>query len=97
MAFLVNTLATGEVYVARYYMKRKAYVAAARRAQFILQEYPQTPAIEEALYIMARAYNELGLIDLRDDAEKVMRKNFPDSDYLSDSESLGEKPWWRIW
>ena len=97
MAFLVNTLATGEIYVARYYMKRKAYIAAVRRAQFILQEYPQTPAVEEALYVMARAYNELGLTDLRDDTEKVMRKNFPDSSYLSDSEPLGEKQWWKIW
>lgn len=97
MAFLVNTLATGEIYVARYYMKRKAYVAAARRAQFILQEYPQTPATEEALYIMAHAYNELGLADLRDDAEKVMRKNFPESSYLSDSEPLGERRWWKVW
>jgi len=97
MAFLVNTLATGEIYVARYYMKRKAYIAAARRAQFILQEYPQTPAVEEALYIMARAYDQLGLTDLRDDTEKVMRKNFPDSSYLSDSEPLGKKQWWKIW
>ncbi len=97
MAFLVNTLATGEIHVAQYYMKRKAYVAAARRAQFILQEYPQTPATEEALYIMARAYSELGLTDLRDDAEKIMRKNFPESSYLSDSAPLGERRWWRIW
>jgi outer membrane protein assembly factor BamD len=97
MAYLVNALARGEIHVARYYMKRKAYVAAARRAQFVLEEYPQTLATEEALYIMARAYDELGLTDLRDDVEKVMKKNFPESTYLSDSGSLGKRSWWEFW
>lgn len=97
MAHLVNVVAKSEIYVARYYMKRKAYIAAARRAQFVLEEYPQTPATEEALYIMARAYEEMELIDLRDDVERVMRKNFPESEYLSDSGPLGKKSWWKIW
>ncbi|MGG7056019.1 outer membrane protein assembly factor BamD [Nitrosomonas sp. ANs5] len=97
MAFLVNVLARGEIYVARYYMKRKAYVAAVRRAQFVLEEYPQTLATEEALYIMASAYEAMGLTDLRDGVEKVMRKNFPESAYLSDSNPLGKKSWWQFW
>jgi len=97
MAYLVNALARGEIHVARYYMKRKAYIAAIKRAQFILEEYPQTPATEEALYIMASAYNELGMTNLRDDTEKVIRKNFPESTYLTDSGSLIVKPWWKIW
>lgn len=97
MAHLVNVVAKSEIYVARYYMKRKAYIAAARRAQFVLEEYPQTPATEEALYIMARAYEEMELIDLRDDVERVMRKNFPESEYLSDSGPLGKKSWWKLW
>lgn len=97
MAYLINALARGEIHVAQYYMKRKAYVAALRRAQFVLEEYPQTPAIEEALYIMASAYNELGMIDLRKDTEKVIQKNFPESAYLTATGSLVEKPWWKIW
>ncbi|SDY42031.1 outer membrane protein assembly factor BamD [Nitrosomonas sp. Nm33] len=97
MAHLVNVVAKSEIYVARYYMKRKAYVAAARRAQYVLEEYPQTPATEEALYIMAKAYDEMGMNDLRDDAERVMRKNFPESEFFSDSSSLGKEAWWKIW
>jgi outer membrane protein assembly factor BamD len=97
MAHLVNVVAKSEIYVARYYMNRKAYIAAVRRAQFVIEEYPQTPATEEALYIMARAYDEMGLTDLRDDVERVMRKNFPESEYLSDSDPLGKKAWWKIW
>ena len=97
MAYLVNALARGEIHVARYYMKRKAYIAAIRRAQYILEEYPQTPATEEALFIMASAYEELGMTDLRADTEKVIKKNFPESVYLTDSGSLVAKPWWKIW
>lgn len=97
MAYLVNVVARSEIYVARYYMKRKAYVAAVRRAQFVLEEYPQTPATEEALYIMARAYDEMGMTELRNDVERVMRKNFPDSEYLSDSGPLGKEAWWKFW
>lgn len=97
MAHLVNVVAKSEIYVARYYMKRKAYVAAVRRAQYVLEEYPQTPATEEALYIMAKAYDEMGMNDLRDDVDRVMRKNFPESEYLSGSDSLGKESWWKIW
>ncbi len=97
MAYLVNALARGEIHVARYYMKRKAFVAAARRAQFVLEEYPQTPATEDALYIMAQAYEEIGLTSLREDVEKIMKKNFPESVYLSESGSLEKKSWWEIW
>lgn len=97
MAYLVNALARGEIHVARYYMKRKAYVAAARRAQYVLEEYPQTLATEEALYILARAYDEMGLTELRADVEKVMKHNFPQSAYLSEAGTLDAEPWWRIW
>jgi outer membrane protein assembly factor BamD len=82
MKYLVNALASHEVHVARYYMKRGAYVAAANRAQYALKNYPQAPAQEEALLIMVRAYEVLGMPELRDDAERILRKNFPDSAQL---------------
>ena len=82
MKYLVNALASHEVHVARYYMKRGAYVAAANRAQYALKNYPQAPAQEEALLIMIQAYDVLGMPELRNDAERVLRKNFPDSAQL---------------
>src|SRR3990172_12861205 len=48
MRYLVNSLAQYEVHVARYYMKRGAFVAAANRAQFAVQHYPQAPALERS-------------------------------------------------
>jgi len=79
MKYLINALASHEVHVARYYMKRGAYVAAANRAQYALKNYPQAPAQEEALLIMIRAYDALGMAQLRDDAQRILKKNFPDS------------------
>jgi len=96
MRYLVNALARHEVHVARYYMKRGAYLAAANRAQQAVANFPQAPATEEALYLMMQAYRALGLSDLRDDAERVMRKNFPDSPYFKGPVKR-KVSWWRIW
>ena len=97
MNYLVNALASHEVHVARYYMKRGAYVAAANRAQFALKTYPRAPANEEGLVILVKAYDALQMTDLRDDAERVLMKNFPDSKYLKGDPRRGSTPWWQIW
>ena len=97
MNYLLNALASNEVHVARYYMKRGAYVAAANRAQFALKTYPQAPANEEGLVILVRAYDALGMTDLRNDAERVLMKNFPNSPYLKGDPRKSGTPWWQIW
>ncbi|MDR0577595.1 MAG: outer membrane protein assembly factor BamD [Candidatus Accumulibacter sp.] len=96
MTYLVDALAQLEVHVARYYMKRGAFVAAINRAQYAVKTYPDVPATEEALFIMVRAYDELGMNDLRDDAERVMRQNFPNSVYYTRGLTR-EEPWWKLW
>ncbi|MCL2830377.1 MAG: outer membrane protein assembly factor BamD [Betaproteobacteria bacterium] len=96
MNYLVNALASHEVHVARYYMRRGAYLAAANRGQFVLKNYINAPATEEALFIMVKAYDNLGMTDLRDDAERVMRKNFPNSVYYARGLERKE-PWWKLW
>ena len=96
MDYLVNALASLEVHVARYYIKRGAYIAAANRAQFAVKTYPQAPAIEEAMFILVTAYDKLGMNDLRDDSERIMRQNFPNSRYYKDG--LARKvAWWKLW
>lgn len=96
MNYLVNALASHEVHVARYYYKRGALVAAINRAQTAVKTYPDAPANEEALFIMVKGYDSLGLSDLRDDTERVMRKNFPKSDYYKRGLNRTE-PWWKLW
>lgn len=95
MTYLLNALASGEVHVARYYFKRGAYVAVVNRVQYSLQNYPQAPANQEALALMVRAYNEMGMTDLRDDALRVLEKNFPGSAYLKGREN--DPAWWMFW
>ncbi len=97
MRYLVNALATHEVHVARYYYSRGAYVAAANRGKHVLENYQQAPAMEEALAIMAKSYDRLGLAVPRDDALKVLRHNFPNSPFLKDAAPAKDKPWWQIW
>ena len=96
MKYLVNALASLEVHVARYYMKRGAYVAAVNRSQFALKTYPDAPATEEALFIMVKAYDLMGMNDLRDDIERVMRTNYPNSVYYTRGLDRPE-PWWKLW
>lgn len=96
MNYLVNALAQHEVHVARYYMARGAYVAAANRAQYSIKTYPQAPANEEGLLVLVKAYEALGMKDLRSDAERVLNKNFPNSKYLK-GDGRPSKPWWQLW
>jgi outer membrane protein assembly factor BamD len=97
MGYIVNSLAAYEVHVARYYFRRGAYVAAAARAQQAVAEFQQSPAAEEALYLMMQSYDKLALSSLRDGAERVLRQNFPDSAFLTQGLAARSKPWWKLW
>lgn len=97
MDYILNTLAQYELYVARYYFRRGAYVAAVNRAQQAVVDFEGAPATEEALYIMVQSYDRLGLDTLRDDASRVFQKNFPNSSFPSQGLSRSGRSWWHIW
>jgi outer membrane protein assembly factor BamD len=97
MDYILNTLAKYELYVARYYYRRGAYVAAANRAQQAVVDFDGAPATEEALYILVLSYDKLGLDSLRDDANRVFQKNFPNSRLPIDGLPRSGKAWWHIW
>jgi outer membrane protein assembly factor BamD len=97
MTYIVNSLAQYEVHVARYYFQRGAYVAAISRAQNALADYQNVPALEEALFILVRSYDALGLEQLRDDAKRVLAANYPGSEYLTRGFRSAQGPWWRVW
>lgn len=77
MLFLRNSLAQHEIHVANYYLKRRAYVAAANRSKYVLNNYQNTPSVKPALKIMIKAYTKLKLIKLANDAQRVLDKNYP--------------------
>jgi outer membrane protein assembly factor BamD len=76
MVFLRNRLATYENHVARYYLRRGAYVAAANRSKYALEYYPGAPELEETLQLLIEAYGRLGMTDLAADAERVLMETF---------------------
>jgi outer membrane protein assembly factor BamD len=96
MKYLVNAMAQYEVHVAKYYYRRGAYVAALNRAQGAVNDYQTAPAIEEALFIMTRSYDKLGMPDLRDDTQRVFAKNFPDSKFIKGTVKDNNR-WWKFW
>jgi outer membrane protein assembly factor BamD len=96
MAYLIEALARHEVNVARYYLRRGAYLAAANRAQDAITRFPTSPSHKEALEIMIDAYDRMGLAELRDDTKKVLARNFP-GDPLAEANRNRTTPWWRFW
>lgn len=97
MAYVVNSLARYEVHVARYYFTRGAHVAAISRAQQAITDYQGAPAQEEALYILYRAYDALGMKDLANDTRRILEKNYPGSEFMARGFKTDKGPWWKLW
>ena len=97
MRYTVNALAQYEVHVARYYFTRGAYVAAINRAQQALADYRDAPSLEEALYLLTQSYDRLGMTELRDDARRVLDKNYPNSSFIANGFRGKSDPWWKFW
>jgi len=95
--YLIDAMAQHEVHVANYYYRRGAYLAAANRAENVVRDYRQAPAVEEALAVIVRSYDALGMTQLRDDARRVLDKNYPNSEFLRGTGRKKKDPWWKIW
>ncbi len=94
MTYIVNSLAQYEVHVARYYYQRGAYVAAIGRAQTALADYQNVPAQQEALQILVKSYDALGMTQLRDDTQRIMDASYPAG---SGAPQELAAPWWKLW
>ena len=83
MLHIKDRLARYEIAIARFYMRRHAYVAAANRGRYVIEHFPESTQIQQALEIMVSSYEQLGLDDLRGNAMKTLKLNFPESDFIS--------------
>ena len=83
MVHIKDRLARYEIAIARFYMRREAYVAAANRGRYVIEHFPNTTQVQQALEIMVSSYEQLGLTELRDNAMKTLRLNYPDSEFIS--------------
>jgi outer membrane protein assembly factor BamD len=95
MIYLRNRLANYEMGVARHYMERGAWVAAAQRANQTIEQYDGAPVVIDALRVMIRCYQELDYKDLADNTEKVFRENFPNEPIELNTED--SRRWWKFW
>ncbi len=95
MKYLINAMAQYEVHVANYYFRRGAFLASLNRAMGAVNDYTDAPAREEALFLMIRNYDKMGMFDLRDDTQRVFLKNYPNSRYLNPNSNEGK--WWKFW
>ena len=95
MIYLRNLLAEHEIYVADFYMKRGAYLAAVGRAKYVIEHLPNTPQTPYALSILIEAYEILNYPELRDINLKILNSNFPDFD-INQNLSVKKRSWKRI-
>jgi outer membrane protein assembly factor BamD len=84
MIYLRNVLAQFEVNVAEFYLRRKAYIASADRAQYVIEHYQQAPQTGDALAILTRSYIGLERPQLAEQTRKVLALNYPNHPYLTD-------------
>jgi outer membrane protein assembly factor BamD len=99
MIYLRNRLASYEVHVAQYYMKRGAYIAAAQRAKGCIEQYDGAPAVRDALGLLIQAYDHLGLKPLADQARVAYQANETNfSNEIKEAQAADiHKPWWKLW
>lgn len=88
MIYLRDMLAKHELQVAKFYMKRGAYVAAANRAKTVIQSYPRTASVPKALVILAKAYKIVGIDDLSDSALRILKLNYPEHSGITEVNNL---------
>ena len=86
MIYLRNLLAAYEIHVANYYLKRQAYVAAANRGRYVVENFQETPAVGDGLAVMTEAYQRLGLDDLSASSLATLKLNYPEHPTLESGE-----------
>ena len=86
MIYLRNLLAANEIHVADYYLRRQAYVAAANRGRYVVENFQGTPAVGDGLAVMTESYQRLGLDDLAASSLETLKLNYPQHPSLEDGE-----------
>lgn len=96
MVHLRNELAQAELNVAQFYFRREAYIAAQSRAQYIVENYQQSPQVADALAILAESYKRIGEDALAEQSRRVLELNYPNHPYLSGSWPARGNRWWQL-
>jgi outer membrane protein assembly factor BamD len=95
MVYLRNRLADYEIAVARYYVGRGAYVAAAQRAKVAIEEFDGAPAVRQALEIMVYCYDKMELKELAAQTRAMYRNNYEGE--VGENKGSAKKKWYKLW
>jgi outer membrane protein assembly factor BamD len=71
-------------------MRRGAYLAAANRANYVIERFQRTSAVEDALEVLIDAYRALDKPELAADAQRVLELNRQAGRFVSDEPEPGE-------
>ena len=88
LIFLRNAMANHEIYIAKYYLKRGAFVASSERAKYMLETYPGAPASKDALIVLIDSYNKLGSAELALETAEVLTTNYDNYKYTINENKL---------
>lgn len=91
MIYLRNLLASYEIHVADYYLTRQAYVAAANRGRYVVENFQETPSVGDGLAVMTEAYMRLHLDDLAATTLETLKANYPDHPSLEDGKFVPQQ------
>lgn len=105
---VVDHLAGKEMVVGRYYLQRKQYIGAINRFKKVVEDYPTTGQVEEALYRLTEAYLALGITPEAQKYAAVLGHNYPSSQWYQDAYDLllqggvaavqdGGEEWYKAW
>lgn len=72
MIDLRNRIAQHDLHIVHYYVKRGAFIAAAKRAEQILLQYPGAPVTVETMQILEKCYVQMGLTDQAAQVHKLL-------------------------
>ncbi len=85
LIYIKNQIAKNELYIAKYYNKRSAHVAAVNRVKYMLENYGGTPSTKGGLLLMVDSYNKMKMFDLAYDTARVLKQNYPDYKIVKNS------------
>ena len=92
MVHINNVVAEYEYNIANFYFEHEAYVAAINRAKIVVEKYPQSNSIENALVLLIRSYDILKMPELAEKSMEVLKVNYPNNTYLKSLEDAAKRP-----
>ena len=91
LELIEDILASKEMYLGRYYLKKKKWIASINRFKNVIEDYGETIFVEEALHRLVEINYKLGLIEESQKYAKILGYNYLSSDWYKKSYKVFNK------